>query len=119
MNNLEFQTIKTTVDEDGIMTVWIDVPGKSVNTIGQKMLTELTEAVSLIEREKPKGVIFASKKHENFVAGGDLFEIRALKPDTMTQFLSAGIIRIGEEESGGAVGYLAGVADGDGSVLAI
>src|SRR6266850_4718759 len=88
--NLELDTIKTTVDADGIMTVWIDVPGKSVNTIGQKMLTELTEAISLIEREKPKGVIFASKKHENFIAGGDLFEIRALKPDTMTQFLSAG-----------------------------
>src|SRR5947208_3593326 len=31
MNNLELQTIKTTVDEDGIMTVWIDVPGKSIN----------------------------------------------------------------------------------------
>ncbi|HEV8292275.1 MAG TPA: enoyl-CoA hydratase-related protein, partial [Tepidisphaeraceae bacterium] len=90
MNNLELTTIKTTVDEDGIMTVWIDVPGKSVNTIGEQMLKDLTEAVAHIENEKPKGVIFASKKHENFIAGGDLFEIRALKPDTMTQFLSAG-----------------------------
>src|SRR5437870_2760689 len=90
MNNLELQTIKTTVDDDGIMTVWIDVPGKSVNTIGEQMLGDLTKAVAHIENEKPKGVIFASRKHENFIAGGDLFEIRALKPDTMTQFLSAG-----------------------------
>ncbi len=90
MNNLELQTIKTTVDSDGIMTVWIDVPGKSVNTIGEQMLGELTQVVTHIENEKPKGVIFASKKHENFIAGGNLFEIRALKPDTMTQFLSAG-----------------------------
>src|SRR5256885_8862577 len=90
MNNLELQTIKTTFDEDGIMTVWIDVPGKSVNTIGEQMLGDLTKAVGHIENERPKGVIFASKKHESFIAGGDLFEIRALKPDTMTQFLSAG-----------------------------
>jgi len=90
MNNLELQTIKTTVDADGIMTVWIDVPGKSVNTIGEQMLSELTQVVTHIENEKPKGVIFASRKHENFIAGGNLFEIRALKPDTMTQFLSAG-----------------------------
>jgi 3-hydroxyacyl-CoA dehydrogenase/enoyl-CoA hydratase/3-hydroxybutyryl-CoA epimerase len=90
MNNLQLTTIKTTVDADNIMTVWIDVPGKSVNTIGQLMLTELTEAIAHVEREKPKGVIFASRKHENFVAGGDLFEIRALKPDTMTKFLSEG-----------------------------
>ncbi|HEV8605423.1 MAG TPA: 3-hydroxyacyl-CoA dehydrogenase NAD-binding domain-containing protein [Tepidisphaeraceae bacterium] len=90
MNNIELQTIKTTVDPDGIMTVWIDVPGKSVNTIGQQMLNDLTAAVAHIEAERPKGVIFASKKNENFVAGGDLFEIRALKPDTMTKFLSDG-----------------------------
>src|SRR4029079_466336 len=66
MNNIELQTIKTTFDEDGIMTVWIDVPGKSVNTIGEQMLGDLTKAVTHIENEKPKGVIFASKKHENF-----------------------------------------------------
>src|SRR5437016_12040067 len=49
MNNLELQTIKTTVDDDGIMTVWIDVPGKSVNTIGEQMLGDLTKAVAHIE----------------------------------------------------------------------
>ena len=90
MHTLELQTARVTTDSDGVLTVWLDQPGKSVNTITGKMLADLTEIVMLVEREKPRAVIFASAKADCFVAGGDLFEIRALTAETMTEFLAGG-----------------------------
>src|SRR5688572_8935904 len=90
MHTLVLKTARVSTDSDGVMTVWIDVAGKSVNTITSKMLEDLTEIVVLIEREKPKAVIFTSAKPDCFIAGGDLFEIRSLTADTMTDFLAGG-----------------------------
>ena len=90
MHTLELKTARVSTDSDGVMTVWIDAPGKGVNTITSKMLEDLTEIVVLIEREKPKAVIFTSAKQDCFIAGGDLFEIRSLTAETMTDFLAGG-----------------------------
>src|SRR5688572_16798616 len=90
MHTLVLKTARVSTDSDGVMTVWIDVAGKSVNTITSKMLEDLTEIVVLIEREKPKAVIFTSAKPDCFIAGGDLFEIRSLTAATMTDFLAGG-----------------------------
>ena len=90
MHTLVLKTARVSTDSDGVMTVWIDVAGKSVNTITSKMLEDLTEIVVLVEREKPKAVIFTSAKPDCFIAGGDLFEIRSLTAATMTDFLAGG-----------------------------
>jgi 3-hydroxyacyl-CoA dehydrogenase/enoyl-CoA hydratase/3-hydroxybutyryl-CoA epimerase len=90
---MQMPTLRTTVDGDGIMTVWFDAPGKSVNTITWQMLQDLREVVSAVERDKPRGVIFASTKPDCFIAGGDLFDIRKLAtgdPEMTTKFLSDG-----------------------------
>src|SRR5438270_4829733 len=84
------ETIRTTTDPDGILTVWFDQPGRSVNTITNQLLVELTEVVTELERNTPRGVIFASAKTDSFIAGGDLFEIRAMGPDKCTTFLADG-----------------------------
>lgn len=84
------ETIRTTTESDGIVTVWFDQPGKSVNTITNQLLTELTEVVAELERNAPKGVIFTSAKADSFIAGADLFEIRALGAEKVTTFLAAG-----------------------------
>jgi 3-hydroxyacyl-CoA dehydrogenase/enoyl-CoA hydratase/3-hydroxybutyryl-CoA epimerase len=86
--------IRITTDADGVVTVWFDAPGKSVNSITDKLVTELTEAIALVEKQQPpaKALIFASAKKDSFIAGGDLFEIRAMSadPDRMTKFLADG-----------------------------
>lgn len=89
---MHMPTLRTTVDDDGVMTVTFDQAGKSVNTITGQMLLDLREAVAVAERDKVKGMIFASAKPGCFVAGGDLFEIRATgaDPEKMTKFLSDG-----------------------------
>ena len=84
------QAIRTTTDGDGILTVWIDVPGKPVNTIGPLVLAELGEVLGAIEKDRPRGVVFASPKARSFVAGADLFEIRKMDRDAVGQFLALG-----------------------------
>jgi 3-hydroxyacyl-CoA dehydrogenase/enoyl-CoA hydratase/3-hydroxybutyryl-CoA epimerase len=89
---MHFPTLRTTVDADGVMTVWFDQAGKSVNTITWQLLLDLGEVVAIAERDKPKAVIFASAKPGCFIAGADLFNIRdmAKSPDLMTKFLTDG-----------------------------
>ena len=41
------QTVRTSTDTDNIVTVWLDQPGKSVNTLTPLMLTELSEVVTI------------------------------------------------------------------------
>ena len=93
IQTMQMPTLRTAVDADGILTVWFDAPGKSVNTITWQMLLDLREVVTAIERDKPKGVIFASTKSDCFIAGGDLFDIRRLAtgdPEMTTKFLADG-----------------------------
>jgi 3-hydroxyacyl-CoA dehydrogenase/enoyl-CoA hydratase/3-hydroxybutyryl-CoA epimerase len=43
-----------------------------------------------MERERPAGVVFASAKPRNFVAGADLFEIRAMDDAALDEYLRKG-----------------------------
>ncbi len=84
------ETVRTTADADGILTVWLDLPGKPVNTCTPQLLIELNEVISAIERDKPRGVIFASGKQHSFIAGADLFEIRKMNHEQVTHYLADG-----------------------------
>ena len=84
------EIIRTTTDSDGIVTVWFDQPGKSINSITQQFITELSEVVSELERQSPKGIIFASAKNHSFIVGADLFEISAMPIEGCTKFLAEG-----------------------------
>src|SRR5262249_25381571 len=84
------RSVRTTTDADGIVTVWLDVPDKSVNTIGPGFLADLNEVLDGLKKSKPAGVVFASAKKHWFVAGADLFEIRSMTPERIAQFLADG-----------------------------
>lgn len=71
MNN----TIQYTVDEDGIATLMIDVPGKSMNVLSDHIISDLAECVDKVATdENISGAIIASGK-ATFVAGADLTEL--------------------------------------------
>jgi len=82
--------IRTTIDADRILTVWLDVPEKGVNTVTPQTLTELAEVVGAIEKDRPRGVIFASAKGHSFVAGADLFAMRKMSQEQVAGFLAEG-----------------------------
>src|SRR5437868_10571450 len=84
------QVIRTTTDADNILTVWMDLPGKSVNTCSSQFFTDLAQTLDAIERDRPAGVIFTSPKPKSFNAGADLFEIRKMNREQVTAFIARG-----------------------------
>ncbi len=71
MNN----TIQYTVDNDGIATLMLDLPGKSTNVLCEDLITDLSECIEKVTAdENVKGAILASGKAA-FVAGADLTEL--------------------------------------------
>jgi len=71
MNN----TIQYSVDSDGIATLLIDLPGKSMNVLCAELIEDLSECVDRVATDdNVLGAILASGKSA-FVAGADLTEI--------------------------------------------
>ena len=71
MNN----TIQYTVDNDGIATLLIDLPGKSMNVLCAELVADLSECVDKVATdENVNGAIIASGK-ATFIAGADLTEL--------------------------------------------
>ncbi len=71
MNN----TIQYTVDSDGIATLLIDIPGKSMNVLSDKIVLELSACIDKVAADDDvKGAVIASGKAA-FIAGADLTEL--------------------------------------------
>ena len=60
------------LDRDNIVTITMDMKGKSVNVINKEFLDSFQEAINKLQNEKNlKGVILTSAK-KTFIAGGDI-----------------------------------------------
>ena len=71
MNN----TIQYTVDNDGIATLMLDLPGKSMNVLCDELISDLSACIEKVAGdESVKGAVIASAKAA-FVAGADLTEL--------------------------------------------
>ena len=69
------EMVTVSIDASRVATIWLDMPGKSVNTLRPEMFQALDDAIALIEREGCAGVIVASSKARCFVAGADLYAL--------------------------------------------
>jgi 3-hydroxyacyl-CoA dehydrogenase/enoyl-CoA hydratase/3-hydroxybutyryl-CoA epimerase len=73
------QTIRFDIDADGIAALIIDVPGQSMNVIGQEFLDDLSASIDRIASEDTiKGAVIASGKDSGFMAGMDLKALGAM-----------------------------------------
>ncbi len=73
--------ITTQVDPHGIATILIDQPGRKVNVMSMAFIEDMERAVDDLTPDL-KGVIVASGKPDQFVAGADLEELlRATHPE--------------------------------------
>lgn len=67
-------------DADGIAILWIDCPGKKVNTLSLSMLPEFEAAfVELQNNSAVRGLVIASGKDSGFIAGADLDDLGQVK----------------------------------------
>jgi len=70
--------VQFTVDADGIATLVLDMPGRSMNVLNDELTTPFGEAISKIEGDAAiKGVIITSGKKE-FLAGADIEKVYAM-----------------------------------------
>ena len=77
-------------DSQRIATLWLDSPGKRVNTLSRQMWTDLSEAIAQAEREKPVGLIITSAKPGTFCVGADLYEMRGMSDEEFDQYIRTG-----------------------------
>ncbi len=76
-------------DSDNIVTLTIDMPGQSANTMNAefRVAFEATAEKVLADIENISGIIIASAK-KTFFAGGDLKELITAKPEQATEFFN-------------------------------
>lgn len=63
-------------DADGIATLWIDVPGKKVNTLSVSLLPEFETQFAAVQANPAiRGLLIASGKESGFIAGADIDDL--------------------------------------------
>ncbi|MFE7298678.1 3-hydroxyacyl-CoA dehydrogenase NAD-binding domain-containing protein [Streptomyces sp. NPDC057579] len=87
----ESTTIRWEQDETGVVTLVLDDPDQSANTMNDAFKTSLTAVADRLEAEKDsiRGIIFTSAK-KTFFAGGDLRDLIAVTPGQAQQAFEAG-----------------------------
>ncbi|MEU3713221.1 3-hydroxyacyl-CoA dehydrogenase NAD-binding domain-containing protein [Streptomyces catenulae] len=85
-------TIRWEQDETGVVTLVLDDPGQSANTMNDAFKTSLTAVADRLEAEADtvRGIIVTSAK-KTFFAGGDLRELIAVTPEGAQQAFDAGM----------------------------
>lgn len=88
----ESTTIRWEQDDTGVVTLVLDDPNQSANTMNQAFRASLTAIADRLEAEKDsiRGVIFTSAK-KTFFAGGDLRDLIRVTPDTAQDLLDGGL----------------------------
>ncbi|WP_203141866.1 3-hydroxyacyl-CoA dehydrogenase NAD-binding domain-containing protein [Marinobacter mangrovi] len=79
--------IRYDIDDQNILTLTIDMPGQSANTMNAAFREALTETVSRVEQDLDsiKGIILTSGK-KTFFAGGDLNELYKVTKEQAGEF---------------------------------
>src|SRR4051812_11017388 len=83
----ESKTIRWEQDADGIVTLTLDDPNQSANTMNADYAESIRATVDRLEAEKDSiaGVVITSAK-KTFFAGGDLNDLKKVTPSNADQF---------------------------------
>ncbi|MGH3826327.1 MAG: 3-hydroxyacyl-CoA dehydrogenase NAD-binding domain-containing protein [Pseudonocardiaceae bacterium] len=81
------ESIRWDIDADGIVTLTLDDPGRSANTLNDGYVTSMGKVLDRLEaqRDSSTGVILTSAK-KTFFAGADLNTLRDITPENAREF---------------------------------
>ncbi len=75
MNN----TLTLAIEKNGVANLIFDLPNEKVNKLSESVLLELEKAINVIDGNKAiRVLLISSAKKDNFIAGADINEIRAI-----------------------------------------
>ncbi|MFJ3610669.1 3-hydroxyacyl-CoA dehydrogenase NAD-binding domain-containing protein [Streptomyces hydrogenans] len=121
----ESTTIRWEQDDTGIVTLVLDDPNQSANTMNAAFLDSLDATVARLSacRDTVRGVIVTSAK-KSFFAGGDLHDLKSVTPATAGTSFEAGMrvkrsLRVLETLGRPVVAALNGAALGGGYEIAL
>ncbi|UED83959.1 3-hydroxyacyl-CoA dehydrogenase NAD-binding domain-containing protein [Streptomyces profundus] len=121
----ERNTIRWERDESGIVTLILDDPSQSANTMNAAFIDSLSFTVDRLvaERDQIRGVVITSAK-ETFFAGGDLHDLLAAGPADAEEVFERGLrvkraFRALETLGRPVVAAMAGTALGGGFEIAL
>ncbi|MFE9448216.1 3-hydroxyacyl-CoA dehydrogenase NAD-binding domain-containing protein [Streptomyces sp. NPDC006739] len=88
----ESTTIRWEQDDTGVVTLVLDDPNQSANTMNQAFRDSLAAVTDRLEAEKDslRGVILTSAK-KTFFAGGDLRDLIRVTPETARELFEGGL----------------------------
>ncbi|MFT4198381.1 MAG: 3-hydroxyacyl-CoA dehydrogenase NAD-binding domain-containing protein [Pseudoxanthomonas sp.] len=75
-DGLRFSHWRPELRADGVLVLWLDRQGASVNAFSQDVLIELAELLERIAVDPPAAVVIASAKASGYIAGADLKEFQ-------------------------------------------
>ncbi|MFD7808071.1 3-hydroxyacyl-CoA dehydrogenase NAD-binding domain-containing protein [Streptomyces cellulosae] len=123
--SIESTTIRWEQDDTGVVTLVLDDPGQSVNTMNAAFIDSLEAVTARLaeQRDSVRGVIVASAK-KSFFAGGDLHDLISVTPATAGASYDAGMrvkraLRVMETLGKPVVAALNGAALGGGYEIAL
>ncbi|MFC9826295.1 3-hydroxyacyl-CoA dehydrogenase NAD-binding domain-containing protein [Streptomyces albogriseolus] len=121
----ESTTIRWEQDDTGVVTLVLDDPGQSVNTMNAAFIDSVEAVTARLaeQRDRVRGVIVASAK-KSFFAGGDLHDLISVTPGTAGASYEAGMrvkraLRVMETLGKPVVAAINGAALGGGYEIAL
>ncbi|MFZ5733032.1 MAG: 3-hydroxyacyl-CoA dehydrogenase NAD-binding domain-containing protein [Pseudomonadota bacterium] len=86
-----YTNFKLTRDSDGIAWLLFDRAGASANTLSADLLEEFDKIISVLETERPAGLVIRSAKPSGFIAGADINMFKgAADPKTIETQIARG-----------------------------
>ncbi|MCA9802324.1 MAG: enoyl-CoA hydratase/isomerase family protein [Cyanobacteria bacterium HKST-UBA02] len=79
--------LNLTVRDSQVGYLTLNVPGRA-NTLTSEIIDYMDHAIELASRSDLKGLVFASGKHDIFLAGADIKEILAVREESVTRNLA-------------------------------